>query len=108
MAINAKSQHKDAAWKLIASLGQTKVNEQVASLTPANVAAADSFLKAHRKFPDVIYKQLTEALYRPLVPNYPPMAEVQRTATQQILLGQMSAKAALDQAVQKIDALLAK
>ncbi len=108
MAINAKSQHKDAAWKLLVALGQTKENEQVASLTPANVAAADAFLKAHRKYPDVIYRQLTTALYRPLVPNYPPMAEVQRAATQQILLGQMSAKAALDQAVQKIDALLAK
>ena len=108
MAINAKSHQKDAAWKLIAALGQAKVNEQVASLTPANVAAANSFLKAHRKYPDVIYTQLTTALYRPLVPNYPAIAEVQRAATQQILLGQMGAKAALDQAVQKINGLLGK
>jgi ABC-type glycerol-3-phosphate transport system substrate-binding protein len=108
MAINAKSQNKDAAWKLIMTLGQAKVNEQVASLTPANVAAAQSFLMAHRKYPDVIDKQLTTALYRPLVPNYPAIAEVQRVATQQILLGQMSAKAALDQAVQKINGLLGK
>lgn len=108
MAINAKSQHKDAAWKLIQALGQAKANQQVASLTPANVAAADAFLKANRKFPDVIYKQLTTALYRPLVPNYPAIAEVQRTATQQILLGQMATKAALDQAVKKINDLLGK
>jgi ABC-type glycerol-3-phosphate transport system substrate-binding protein len=108
MAINSKSQHKDAAWKLIASLGEAKVNQQVASLTPANVTAADVFLKANRKYPDVIYKQLTTALYRPLVPNYPAIAEVQRAATQQILLGQMATKAALDQAVQKIDQLLGK
>jgi ABC-type glycerol-3-phosphate transport system substrate-binding protein len=108
MAINAKSKQKAAAWKLIQTLGETKTNEQVASLTPANVAAADAFLKANRKFPDVIYKQLTTALYRPLVPNYPAIAEVQRVATQKILLGQMATKAALDEAVQKIDALLGK
>jgi ABC-type glycerol-3-phosphate transport system substrate-binding protein len=106
MAINKKSKNKDLAFKFLEYAAQASVNKKIASLTPANKEAALAFLREKRRFPDVIYEQLTGSLYRPLVPNYPEIAEVQRAATQAILLGQGNTKDILDNAVAKINALL--
>jgi ABC-type glycerol-3-phosphate transport system substrate-binding protein len=106
MAINKKSENKDLAWKFLEYAAQASVNKKIASLTPANKEAALAFLREKRKYPDVIYEQLTGALYRPLVPNYPEIAEIQRAATQAILLEQGKTKDILDDAVAKINALL--
>jgi multiple sugar transport system substrate-binding protein len=106
MAINKKSENKDLAWKFLEYAAQASVNKKIASLTPANKEAALAFLREKRKYPDVIYEQLTGALYRPLVPNYPEIAEIQRAATQAILLEQGKPKDILDDAVAKINALL--
>ena len=106
MAISKKSKYKDLAWKFLEYAAQASVNKKIASLTPANKEAALAFLKEKRKFPDVIFEQLTGALYRPLVPNYPEIAEIQRSATQAILLGQGKTKDILDDTVAKINAKL--
>jgi len=106
MAISKKSKNKDIAFKFLEYAAEASVNKAIASLTPANKEAALAFLKEKRKFPDVIYEQLTGALYRPLVPNYPEIAEIQRAATQAILLGQGSTKDILDDAAAKINAKL--
>jgi len=106
MAINKKSQNKDLAWKFLEYAAQASVNKKIASLTPANKEAALAFLREKRRYPDVIYEQLTGALYRPLVPNYPEIAEIQRAATQAILLEQGNTKDILDDTVAKINSLL--
>ncbi|KPJ83518.1 MAG: hypothetical protein AMS17_17455 [Spirochaetes bacterium DG_61] len=106
MAINKKSQNKDLAWKFLEYAAQASVNKKIASLTPANKEAARAFLREKRRYPDVIYEQLTGALYRPLVPNYPEIAEIQRAATQAILLEQGNTKDILDDTVAKINSLL--
>jgi ABC-type glycerol-3-phosphate transport system substrate-binding protein len=106
MAISKKSKNKDIAFKFLEYAAEANVNKAIASLTPANKEAALAFLKEKRKFPDVIYEQLTGALYRPLVPNYPEIAEIQRAATQAILLGQGTTKDILDDAAAKINTKL--
>ncbi len=108
IGINAKSKNKDLAWEFVKYSTRQDMNEKITMLTPANKAAANAYLKEKRKFPDTIYTQLTQALYRPSVPNYPEIADVQRTATGKILLGQMDTKAALDEAAAAIDKLLNK
>jgi ABC-type glycerol-3-phosphate transport system substrate-binding protein len=108
IGINAKCVNKDLAWEFVKYSTKQDVNQKITMLTPANKGAANLYLKDKRKFPDTIYTQLTNALFRPSVPNYPEIAEVQRTATGKILLGQMDTKAALDEAAKDIDALLNK
>ncbi|HSV31539.1 MAG TPA: ABC transporter substrate-binding protein [Atribacteraceae bacterium] len=106
MVIFEQTPYKDAAWKFIEHWTSREVNEKVASLTPANKEAAVSFLTERRLFPDVILRQLTTALYRPIFPRYPDLAEVQRSATTAILLGQKTVQQALDDAAREIDQLL--
>ena len=108
IGINAKCANKDLAWEFVKYLTKQDVDQKATMLTPANKAAANLYLKDKRKYNDVIYTQLTNALFRPSVPNYPEIADVQRTATGKILLGQMGTQAALDEAAKAVDALLNK
>lgn len=108
IGINTKAKNKDLAWEFVKYSTKQDVNQKITMLTPANKAAANLYLKDKRKFPDTIYTQLTQALFRPSVPNYPEIADVQHTATGKVLLGQMDSKAALDEAAAAIDKLLNK
>ncbi|NLJ39093.1 MAG: sugar ABC transporter substrate-binding protein [Candidatus Atribacteria bacterium] len=107
MVIYKNAPNKDAAWKFIEYWTSKEVNEKVSSLTPANVEAAKSFLTNKRKFSDVIFQQLTQALYRPIFPKYPDLAEIQRNATTAILTGEKDVESALKTATEEINALLA-
>jgi ABC-type glycerol-3-phosphate transport system substrate-binding protein len=108
IGINSKAQNPDLAWKFIEYATGKDAEMKITMLTPAHKEAAKAYLQQKRKFPDIIYQQLTTASYRPLVPNYPEVADVQRTASQKILLGQASTKDALDEAAKKVDELLNK
>lgn len=108
IGINANSKNKDLAWKFIEFATGKDAQMKITMLTPANKAAALEYLKEKRRYPDTIYQQLSTAYYRPLVPNYPEISEVQKAAIQKILLGEMSTKDALDEATKKIDELLNK
>lgn len=106
IAINKNCANKDLAFEFIKFSTKKEVNEKITMLTPAHKEAAQKYLKEKRLFSDVIYNQLTKALFRPMVPNYPEIAEVQRQATQKVLLNQMSTKDALEEAAKKINTLL--
>ena len=106
MVIYQNSPQKDAAWKFIEFWTSKETNEKVSSLTPANIKAAQPFLNQKRRSPEIIFQQLTTALYRPIFPRYPDLAEIQRNATTAILLGEKSVEEALKDATQKINALL--
>jgi len=108
IGINEKCENKDLAWKFIEFATGKDAEMKITMLTPAHKEAAKEYLKQKRKFPDVIFQQLTTASYRPSVPNYPEIADVQRIATQKILLGEAKVKDALDEAAKNIDALLNK
>ena len=106
IGINKNSEQKDLAWEFVKYSTKRDVNEKITMLTPAHKEAAKSYLNERRGYPDVIYEQLTKALYRPMVPNYPELAEIQRQATQKVLLDQVSVKEALREASEKINDLL--
>ncbi|MEN3186759.1 MAG: ABC transporter substrate-binding protein [Atribacterota bacterium] len=106
MVIYKNAPNKDAAWKFIEFWTSREINERVSSLTPANIEAAKSFLQNKRKFSDVIFKQLTTALYRPIFPKYPDLAEIQRNATTAILLDEKTVEEAMRDATKEINALL--
>jgi len=106
MVIYKNAPNKDAAWKFIEYWTSKEVNEKVSSLTPANIEAAKSFLTSKRKFSEVIFQQLTQALYRPIFPKYPDLAEIQRNATTAILTGEKDVESALKMATEEINALL--
>jgi len=106
MVIYKNAPNKDAAWKFIEYWTSREVNEKVSSLTPANIEAARAFLQNKRKFSDVIFQQLTTALYRPIFPKYPDLAEIQRNATTAILLDEKTVEEAMKDATQEINDLL--
>lgn len=108
LAINARSQNKDLAWEFIKYSTSYENQKSITMLTPAHKQAAKEYLEQKRKYSDVIYQQLTTATYRPNVPNYPEIANLQLQATQKAMTGVMSAKEALDEAAQKINELLNK
>ncbi len=98
------SPNKDAAWKFIQFLTQEDVNGKVVDLIPANVKAADAFLKANRKGPDRILTQLNNAAPRPLSPRYLEVSDIEVTLAQDIFAG-TDPKAAAEKACTAIDAL---
>jgi multiple sugar transport system substrate-binding protein len=98
------SPNKEAAWKFIQFLTQEDENGKVVDLIPANVKAADAFLKANRKGPDRILTQLNNAAPRPLSPRYLEVSDIEVTLAQDIFAG-MDAKAAAEKACTAIDAL---
>lgn len=106
--INKASENKELAWKFIEYSSQKDINKAIIGLTPAHKTAAEEFLQEKRQYPDVIYEQLTKSSFRPSIPNYSEVAEVQRAATQKVLLGEADSKTALDEAAAEIDALLAQ
>ncbi len=98
------SAHKEAAWKFIQFLTREDVNGKVVDLIPANVKAADAFLKANRKGPDRIMTQLNNAAPRPLSPRYLEVSDIEVTLAQDVY-GGMDPKAAAEKACKAIDAL---
>jgi multiple sugar transport system substrate-binding protein len=104
LVVYKNSPNKDAAWKFIQFLTREDVNGKVVDLIPANVKAADAFLKANRKGPDRILEQLNNASPRPLSPRYLEVSDVQVTLAQDVF-GGMDPKAAADKACKAINAL---
>jgi ABC-type glycerol-3-phosphate transport system substrate-binding protein len=98
------SPHKDAVWKFIQFLTREDVNGKVVDLIPANIKAADAFLKANRKGPDRILEQLNNAAPRPLSPRYLEVSDIEVTLAQDIFAGKDAAEAAA-KACKAIDAL---
>jgi len=97
------SPHKDAVWKFIQFLTREDVNGKVVDLIPANIKAADAFLKANRKGPEKILEQLNNAAPRPLSPRYLEVSNIEVTLAQDIYAGMDAAKAAA-KACKAIDA----
>ena len=104
LVMYANSPHKEAAWKFIQFLTQEDVNGKVVDLVPANVKAADAFLKANRKGPERIMEQLNNAAPRPLSPRYLEVSDIQVTLAQDVFAG-MDPKEAAAKACTAIDAL---
>ena len=72
------------------------VNGAVVDLIPANVKAADAFVHASRRNPDVVLDHLNHAKPRPLSPNYLRVSEIQQDMVQKILSGTSVADAAAE------------
>ena len=104
LVVYKSSPNKDAAWKFIQFLTRPDVNGKVVDLIPANVKAADSFLRANRKGPDRILAQLNNAAPRPLSPRYLEVSDIEVTLAQDVY-GGMDAKQAAEKACKAIDAL---
>lgn len=104
LVMYANSPNKEAAWKFIQFLTQEDVNGKVVDLIPANVKAADAFLKANRKGPERIMEQLNNAAPRPLSPRYLEVSDIEVTLAQDIFAG-MDPKEAAAKACAAIDAL---
>jgi ABC-type glycerol-3-phosphate transport system substrate-binding protein len=104
LVMYASSPNKEAAWKFIQFLTREDVNGKVVDLIPANVKAADAFLKANRKGPERILEQLQNAAPRPLSPRYLEVSDIQVTLAQDVY-GGMDPKAAAEKACTAIDAL---
>ena len=104
LAVYASSAHKEAAWKFIQFLTREDVNGAVVDLIPANVKAADAFLKANRKGPDRIMAHLQNAAPRPLSPRYLEVSDIEVTLAQDVYAGK-DPKEAAARACAAIDAL---
>lgn len=100
---NAKN--KDAAWRFIEYWTSAEVNEKVAALTPANIQAAQNFLRERRDFPELIQMTLLNAAARPSTPIYPQISEVQQDMVQAVLLGTSPEQAVRD-ATEEINQLI--
>ena len=98
------SPHKEAAWKFIQFLTREDVNGKVVDLIPANVKAADAFLKANRTGPERILEHLDNAAPRPLSPRYLEVSDIQVTLAQDVFAG-MDPREAAEKACAAIDAL---
>ena len=96
--------HKEAAWKFIQFLTREDVNGKVVDLIPANVEAADAFLRANRTGPERILEHLENAAPRPLSPRYLEVSDIQVTLAQDVFAG-MDPTEAAEKACAAIDAL---
>jgi ABC-type glycerol-3-phosphate transport system substrate-binding protein len=91
---------KEAAWKFIEFLTRPDVNGRVVDLVPANIEAADKFLKENRKHPELILKHLENARPRPLSPQYLELSSIENKMLQEIFSGtpaEQAAKAACNE-----------
>lgn len=104
LAIYKSSPNKEAAWKFIQFLTRPEVNGKVVDLIPANVKAADDFLRANRKGATRILAQLNNASPRPLSPRYLEVSDIEVTLAQDVY-GGMDARRAAEKACNAIDAL---
>ncbi len=87
LVIYKDSPNKDAAWKFIEFLTDPDVNQRVVDLIPANVNAAEPFLQANRREPELIMEHLNNARPRPLSPVYPEVSAIQVDMIQEIFSG---------------------
>ena len=104
LAIYKSSPNKEAAWKFIQFLTSPEVNGKVVDLIPANVKAADDFLRANRKGATRILAQLNNASPRPRSPRYLEVSDIEVTLAQDVY-GGMDARRAAEKACNAIDAL---
>jgi ABC-type glycerol-3-phosphate transport system substrate-binding protein len=104
LVVYSDSPHKEAAWKFIQFLTREDVNGKVVDLIPANVKAADAFLRANRTGPELILEHLDNAAPRPLSPRYLEVSDIQVTLAQDVFAG-MDPKEAAEKACAAIDAL---
>ena len=104
LVMYSDSPHKEAAWKFIQFLTREDVNGKVVDLIPANVKAADAFLRANRTGPERILEHLDNAAPRPLSPRYLEVSDIQVTLAQDVFAG-MDPREAADKACAAIDAL---
>jgi ABC-type glycerol-3-phosphate transport system substrate-binding protein len=104
LVVYSDSPHKEAAWKFIQFLTREDVNGKVVDLIPANVKAADAFLRANRTGPERILEHLDNAAPRPLSPRYLEVSDIQVTLAQDVFAG-MDPKEAAEKACAGIDAL---
>jgi ABC-type glycerol-3-phosphate transport system substrate-binding protein len=104
LVLYSDSPHKEAAWKFIQFLTREDVNGKVVDLIPANIKAADTFLRANRTGPERILEHLDNAAPRPLSPRYLEVSDIQVTLAQDVFAG-MDPKEAAEKACAAIDAL---
>jgi ABC-type glycerol-3-phosphate transport system substrate-binding protein len=104
LVMYANSPNQEAAWKFIQFLTREDVNGKVVDLIPANVKAAEAFLKDNRKGPERIMEQLNNAAPRPLSPRYLEVSDIEVTMAQDVFAG-MDPKEAATKACAAIDAL---
>jgi ABC-type glycerol-3-phosphate transport system substrate-binding protein len=104
LVVYEQSEHKEEAWKFIEFLTSAEVNGRVVDLVPANIEAADAFLKANRSGPEKILEHLNNARPRPLSPNYLQVSDIQQDMMQAIF-GGTSVQEATAAACEKINAL---
>lgn len=108
LGISSNSQNKDLAWEFLQYASGLDKQKEVTMLTPAHKEAAEQYLGAKRLYPEMIYQQLDQANFRPLIPNYPDFAEEQRSILQRALLGDVSPQQALDEGVPRLNEILAE
>lgn len=104
LVVYEASPNKEAALKFVEFMTREDVNGDVVDLIPANVKAADKFVRESRRNPDVVLEHLNNAKPRPLSPNYLRVSEIQQDMVQKILSGTAVADAAAA-ACQSIDGL---
>jgi ABC-type glycerol-3-phosphate transport system substrate-binding protein len=104
LVMYSDSPHQEAAWKFIQFLTREDVNGKVVDLIPANVKAADAFLRANRTGPERILEHLENAAPRPLSPRYLEVSDIQVTLAQDVFAG-MDPREAAEKACAAIDAL---
>jgi multiple sugar transport system substrate-binding protein len=104
LVVYSDSPNQEAAWKFIQFLTREDVNGKVVDLIPANVKAADAFLRENRTGPERILEHLDNAAPRPLSPRYLEVSDIQVTLAQDVFAG-MDPKEAAEKACAAIDAL---
>ncbi len=100
------SKHQDAAWDFIQFASSEENNLKMAALTPANLNAADKYLREFKRQPEIVFETLFNAKPRPISPIYPQISEIQQDMLHEIFLGKDVAQAARD-ANDRLNALIA-
>ena len=87
LAVFSEGQNKEAAWKFIEFMVREDVNGDVVDLIPANIKAAEKFLRDNRVDPATILAHLNNASPRPLSPNYLQVSDIQVKMAQDLFSG---------------------
>jgi multiple sugar transport system substrate-binding protein len=112
LAVPTRSKHPELAWELItlATGAKAQFDYTVArGYVPTRYSLmerAEDYVSEDPHF-DVILKQLPYAYFRPSLPEYTEISNAIQDAIQLALLGRMTPKAALDQAAERVNAILA-
>lgn len=113
LAIPKRSAHPELAWELITlATGARAQYDYTAArgYVPTRYSLmerAEDYVSEDPHF-DVILNQLPHAYFRPSIPEYTEVSNAIQDAIQLALLGRMTPKAALDQAAERVNAILAK